>query len=129
MSVDPRQVGFAWPEETALTNVNGETIMVSPLSVNLSCAQEPGKDRVGQCYRYYTTPNGPMTELEVLTWYAGGHDASNRFLAAFKDIFDQGSQLSLHLRDVLTPLAQFWLSRYYHIRGSAVVGAGWIRGS
>jgi hypothetical protein len=89
MTLDPRQAGFAWPEKTELTNTSGETITIQPFAANLSRAQAADKLRVGQCYRYYTSDRGILTELEVFYWYAGGHQVVFDFLTEFKQSFDE----------------------------------------
>jgi hypothetical protein len=105
MTFDPRQAGFAWPEEVQLTNASGESMTLRPYAANLSQVQAAGKNRVGQCYRYYSSSLGILTELEVLYWYAGGQQVVSNFLGQFKGMFDRQQVSRLPLENLLTELA------------------------
>lgn len=105
MPFDTRQAGFAWPEEMELTNVRGERMTIRPHAANLFKVQAAGKDRGGQCYRYYTSERGILTELEVFYWYAGGQQVVSSFLTGFKGLFDQQRLTRLPLSGVVDALA------------------------
>lgn len=106
MPFDPRQAGFAWPEEITLTNANEETMTIRPYAANLSAVQHAGHQRIGQCYRYYTSTSGIMTELDVFYWYAGGPQVCSEFLSAFKTYFDNESATRIPSTVVVEYLAQ-----------------------
>ena len=106
MPFDPRQAGFAWPEEITLTNANDESMTIRPHAANLSAVQDAGHQRIGQCYRYYTSTNGILTELDVFYWYAGGPHVCADFLSAFKQYFDNKSATRIRSNVVEEHLAQ-----------------------
>lgn len=104
MPIDPTQAGFTWPEETTLTAPNGETMIVRPLAVDFTALQESTGRRVEECYRYYTSTRGTLTELEVKRWLAGGDDACARLLAAFTSCFGSGPGTRVPLTDIIAAL-------------------------
>jgi hypothetical protein len=88
MSIDNQDAGFAWPLARTLTNAAGETMSIRPRAANLSLVKTAGIKRVGQCYRYYATKHGILTELQVLDWLAGGKNAVSECLSLIKKLFD-----------------------------------------
>jgi hypothetical protein len=90
MSFDPSQAGFAWPTEVVLTNASGEQMTVQPHSANLTSIQGANGRRVGECYRYYATDGGILTELEVGHWLAGGEAECQRLCTAVKELLSPG---------------------------------------
>jgi hypothetical protein len=91
MTLDPRQHSFAWPEETTLTNVGGESMTIRPIAANLANLHQADENklRVGQCYRYYTSGGAILTELEILYWFVGGHQVVFNLLGEFERLFDR----------------------------------------
>ena len=104
MPIDPQQVGFAWSEETALTNTAGETMTVRPFAANFAGLREAGGQRIEECYRYYTSSRGILTELELKKWLAGGDEACARLLSAFRALFGSQPGTRLSLSSVLSSL-------------------------
>src|SRR5581483_8828962 len=97
MTFNPQQVGFAWPQETQLTSPTGEVMVVRPQAVNFAGLRGARGQRIEECYRYYTSSRGNLTELEVKTWLAGGPEVCARLLDSFRDLFraQPGTRLSL----------------------------------
>ena len=106
MTFDPRQAGFAWPEEITLTNANGDSMTIRPHAANLAAVQDAGHQRIGQCYRYYTSSRGILTELEIFYWYAGGQQVCANFLSSFKRYFDNESTTRIPSNVVVDHLAE-----------------------
>jgi hypothetical protein len=97
MTFDPQHVGFTWPRETTLMNPAGQSMVVRPYAANFAGLQEAGGRRIEECYRYYTSTNGILTELEVKSWIAGGDAACSKLLSAFRALFSAapGTRLTL----------------------------------
>jgi hypothetical protein len=86
MSFDPIQAGFAWPEETVLTNSAGQQMTLRPYAANFARIEGAGSRRICECYRYYTTESGILTELEVGHWLAGGEAECSRLCSSLKQL-------------------------------------------
>lgn len=106
MTFDPQQVGFTWPHETTLTNPAGEEMIVRPCAANFAGLRDAAGQRIEECYRYYTSTNGILTELEVKKWLAGGDEVCLQLLSAFRALFNGEVGTRLPLENVITSLQQ-----------------------
>jgi len=60
---------------------------IRPLAVNSSCITAAANDREKECYRFYGTPIGMLTELELNYWRIGGREAVRDFMSSFDRLF------------------------------------------
>ncbi len=104
MTFNPQQFGFTWPQETTLTNATGETMVIRPDAVKFVGLRDAKGQRIEECYRYYTSSGGDMTELEVKTWLAGGPEVCARLLAAFRALLGEQPGTPLSLSSVISSL-------------------------
>jgi len=95
MPFDPQHVGFTWVAETTLTGPTGETMVVRPYAANFAGLRDANGQRIEECYRYYTSSHGILTELEVKKWLAGGDAVCSQLLSAFRTLF--GGQVGTRL--------------------------------
>jgi len=119
MAFDPQQVGFAWPQKVVLTSPTGETLTISPYAVNFAGLRDANAHRIEECYRYYTSAAGILTELEVKKWLAGGDESCSRLLSAFRGLF--GSQPGTRLPLSSEPVPESGLTRR---SGGGIMGFG-----
>lgn len=87
MSFDPRAEGFAWPDEVDVSNAAGASMRIRPYLVRSAGIADAQNEREKECYRFYQTPIGLLTELEVKYWQIGGINAVGDFLTQFNAIF------------------------------------------
>ena len=92
--MDPIQLGFFWPTPTLLTNRNGEHLNIWPHSVNTNGVERANGQRIGQCYHYYSTERGILTELELGNWLAGGVVECMRLSTMLRELFEEHERLS-----------------------------------
>ncbi len=93
MTFDPNEEGFQWPEETDLTNSSGQALHVKPFAIRPAGLKSAANDREKECYRFYESPIGILTELEVNYWRIGGAGAAIEFLNRFNGLFSSGTTM------------------------------------
>jgi hypothetical protein len=127
MPFDPRATGFLWPEDTRVENAYDERMRIEPsaLRPGFDDADEGGR----MSLRLYRTPNGDMTENEVIQWICGGPVAWIEILESIRRIAgkDRPTNLSLLRRklseegvsDIATDLTLLRLMRdgYTRVEG------------
>ena len=120
MTFDPKAEGFRWPTETDITNAAGQTLHVKPFAIRPSGLATASNDREKECFRFYETPIGILTELEVNYWRIGGTGAAMDFLKRFNALFPTG-KTTLSVRDVVNALVQGGVSAV-----EVEVNLGWL---
>lgn len=91
MTFDPMAAGFRWPTQQTLTRGDGAQLNIAPSAVNFAGIAKGG--RQAECYRYYSTSYGLLTELEVTTWFAGGQWECFDLLSAYNNLFSGSSEM------------------------------------
>jgi len=126
MTFDPEEEGFSWPREVDLTNAEGDSMRIRPLSFNSAGIADTRNEREQQCYRLYETPIGILTELELNYWRIGGREAVKDFLAAFDTLFQTETESILvseahrRLLDVGLPPVVVEVNLGWLIKGSYI---------
>lgn len=77
---------------------------IRPDAVNFAGLHQANGKRIEECYRYYTSSQGLLTELEVKKWLAGGEAACQALLSAFKQLFGSQPGARQPLSNVLSSL-------------------------
>jgi len=63
MTFDPQTEGFGCPNETDIAYSTEQTLHVKPFVIQPSGLASANKDAEKECYRFYETPIGSLTEL------------------------------------------------------------------
>lgn len=87
MSFDPTAEQFEWPEPTELSNSAGATMRISPCAISNDIDQCEN-DRQKECRRFYQTPIGVWTELEVKYWQIGGPEPCTQLICDLREILN-----------------------------------------
>lgn len=120
MSFDPAAEGFAWPTATDVVNTSGASMRVVPYAIRTSGIAVAKSLREKECYRFYETPIGVLTELEINYWRAGGMAAVREFVSSFDAVFS-GSPEPRPVAEVISSLLQAGLPRVL-----IEVSLGWL---
>lgn len=118
MPMNPREEGFAWPEETEIRNASGSKMTIKPAILRAHAA-DAANDRERECYRLYETPMGLLSELEIKYWQTGGFQAVQELIRAYKNVFNAHGKDELPLETVLNALRN---RDYSDIQIEVVVG-------
>lgn len=86
MLIDLQHFGFKWRQETKLTNAYGETMTICPYGVNPAGIVGAAGKRIEECFRWYSSSQGILTELEINKWIAGGDSACMAVLVAISEL-------------------------------------------
>lgn len=120
MTFDPKEEGFCWPTETDIANESGQTLHVKPFAIRPSGLATALNEREKECFRFYVTPIGILTELEVNYWRIGGTGAAMDFLKRFNALFST-EKTTISVKEVINALLQGGVSAV-----EVEVNLGWL---
>ena len=97
LTFDPTAEGFTWTQSATVRNPHGQEMLVVPAFVRANIVTA-NNDRERECYRFYDTPIGLLSELELKYWIAGGMDSTQNLVSSYASLF--GDQLELPVQTV-----------------------------